>query len=255
MSERTFKIDSPHMRGDDVRAWQDTLNRQMNTWTVDYQIAEDGDYGVTTRSLTATVCHGLGLESASEAMKDGVTPELRVKLRNKDQTPAEKIRYAERASYRDALRRRYGGGGVSSPLVKILADSWGYHPGVHDGIDLICLPESVIYAVCEGRIVRVASSGWWGNNPSGDVSKGDGIIILRATQSVGPIRKGMNLCYGHAEHAVVKEGQLVRAGQALGRAGLAVAWHVHFMVNDNNDTRGVGDRDPRPIYNYCRANA
>jgi murein DD-endopeptidase MepM/ murein hydrolase activator NlpD len=141
---------------------------------------------------------------------------------------------------------------VASPTPKVLADSWGYHPGVHDGMDIITPAHAPIYAICEGTIVRVSSSGWWGKAPSGDVSKGDGIIILRATKAVGPIKRGMNIGYGHAENAVVREGEFVRAGERIGDAGLAVAWHVHFMVNMGKGERGVGDRDPRPVYNYCR---
>lgn len=255
MSERTFKVQNPPMHGDDVRRWQDTLNRQMATWRVDYRIEEHGHYDVVTRALTATVCHGLGLASASEAMKDGVTPELRVKLRNKNQTPAEKVRFASRAGWRKRLRQRYEGGGVAMPVAKVLADSWGWHPGLHDGIDLICQPNAILHAVCAGTIIRADTSGWWGKAPSGDVSKGDGIIILRADRTAGPIKAGMNLCYGHAEHPTVRVGSKVKAGDVIGKAGLAVAWHVHFMVNDNDNDRGVGDRDPRPIYNYVRRNA
>jgi murein DD-endopeptidase MepM/ murein hydrolase activator NlpD len=62
----------------------------------------------------------------------------------------------------------------------------------------------------------------------------------------------MNIGYGHAENATVREGEFVRAGDRIGNAGLAVAWHIHFMVNMGSGERGVGDRDPRPIYNYCR---
>jgi murein DD-endopeptidase MepM/ murein hydrolase activator NlpD len=255
MSERTFKVTSPHMQGADVKAWQETLNRQMAAWNVAYSVKTDGDYGVATRDLTASVCHGLGLSSAGEWMRNGVTPELRTKLRNKNLSVAEKVRQRARAGWRDALRRRYEGGGVAMPTPKVLADSWGYHPGVHDGMDLITPPDAPLYAMCDGTIVRADTGGWWGKAPSGDVSKGDGIIILRASRDVGPIRKGMNLCYGHAEHPTVKAGELVKAGDRIGTAGLAVAWHVHFMVNDNADTRGVGDRDPRPYYDYARKNA
>jgi hypothetical protein len=46
----------------------------------------------------------------------------------------------------------------------------------------------------------------------------------------------------------------VNAGDRIGDAGLAVVPHIHFMVNNNSDTRGVGDRDPRPIYNYVKKN-
>ena len=61
----------------------------------------------------------------------------------------------------------------------------------------------------------------------------------------------MNLCYGHAEKPLVKVGDIVHAGQRICDAGLANAWHFHFMVNQRRDTRGVGDRDPMPIVKYA----
>ena len=61
----------------------------------------------------------------------------------------------------------------------------------------------------------------------------------------------MNLCYGHAEKPRVSVGDTVEAGQWICDAGLANAWHFHFMVNDNPDTGGVGDRDPWPIVKYA----
>lgn len=94
--------------------------------------------------------------------------------------------------------------------------------------------------------------GWWNKAPTGDVAKGDGIIVLRCEVDRGPFRKGLNIGYGHAEKAVVREGQRVKAGDHIGHAGLAVASHVHVMINDRSDTRGVGDRDPRPYYEYAQ---
>ncbi len=61
----------------------------------------------------------------------------------------------------------------------------------------------------------------------------------------------MNLCYGHAEKPRVKVGDVVHAGQRICDAGLANAWHFHFMVNHRSDTKGVGDRDPWPFVKYA----
>jgi hypothetical protein len=54
---------------------------------------------------------------------------------------------------------------------------------------------------------------------------------------------------------VVRAGETVEAGQRIGHAGFANAWHVHFMINARSDTRGVGDRDPRPFYEYAMKHA
>jgi hypothetical protein len=44
----------------------------------------------------------------------------------------------------------------------------------------------------------------------------------------------------------------VKAGQKIGHAGFANAWHIHFMVNGGGHTRGIGDRDPLPFINHAR---
>lgn len=249
MSSRTLVVKAPHMRGDDAKAWERTLNAQMADWDVEYQVPADGDYDIVDRDLTATVLYGLGISPT--AMKKGVTPALRSKVRSKRLTKTERARYHERSDWRRRLRDRHAGGGVARPLAKIITDSWGYHPGVHDGIDLICPPDAAIYAMVDAKVVDVRTGGWWGKAPSGDVTKGDGIIQLEVLRDVGPFKKGMHLGYGHAEHPVVRVGQTVKAGQRIGTAGLAVAWHVHFMVNDGTTTKGVGTRDPRPLVDYA----
>ena len=148
-----------------MKQWQNTLNRQMRTWDVDYQLELDGDYGSLTRSLTASVCHGLGLASASQAMEHGVTPQLRIKLRNKDLTPEERERFhGSRAEWRARFRKLHEGKDVSAPLTKILQSEWGWNPG-HDGVDLICKPKAPLLAICKGEVVRADSAGWWGKGP------------------------------------------------------------------------------------------
>lgn len=257
MSERTFKVDSPLMRGDDIEQWQIWLNNQMKLWKVDYALKLDGVYGATTRSLTASVVHGLGLASASEAMKDGVTPKLRTKLRNKRLTPEELVRHDDRMKeWLPAFRDRHNDAVVSTPVAKILQSSWGYHPPVHDGVDLICNPRSAGLAICKAKVIRADNGGWWGKGaPSAEVaSKGDGIVVIRCLVNVGPFKRGLNFCYGHAEDVRVKVGETVEAGQVICEAGMANAWHFHFMVNNRDDAKGVGDRDPMPYIRYAQRN-
>jgi murein DD-endopeptidase MepM/ murein hydrolase activator NlpD len=252
---RTFKLDSPHMSGDDIKEWQQTLKERFDHWRVAYPLVHDGDYGAISRDATASVLYGLGI--AREAMEDGVTPELRVKVRNSRLNDEEKARYEDRAEWRRRLAKTHERGGkVASPLATILSSSWGYHPPVHDGVDLICRPNAALLAICDGKIIRADSSGWWGKGaPSAAVAaKGDGIIVLRSTVDVGPFKVGLNFGYGHAEHPTVKEGEMVQAGDQIGRAGFANAWHIHLVVNKRGDDRGVGDRDPMVFVRYALAN-
>jgi murein DD-endopeptidase MepM/ murein hydrolase activator NlpD len=256
---RTFKVTSPHMKGDDIAEFQKMLKAQFATWKVNYPLAIDGDYGVATRAACASVCHGLGM-IASEMMQHGVTPALRTKIRNKDLTDAERTRYDERRDYRSALRDKFEGGGVCSPLVKILAHSNGYSAG-HDGVDLICPKDAPGFAICNAKVVRADAGGWWGKGAPRDPAvraKGDGIVILQSLVNIGPIKKGMLFGYGHAEGARVTKGQIVHAGDRICRAGFANAPHFHFMINsgaprfwDGSRPPGIGDRDPWPIVKYA----
>jgi len=144
---------------------------------------------------------------------------------------------------------------VHAPCKPILQHSWGWHAGVHDGVDLITEADDVVYAICDATVIDVRSSGWWGNGARASgghsVADGDGIIQLRCEVDAGPFKKGMHFGYGHAEKACVKVNERVRAGQMIGHAGFANAWHLHFMVNGGGHTRGVGDRDPWPFVDYA----
>ena len=257
---RTFTIcDGEPMHGSDIKEWQKDVKALFAKMSIHCPIKIDGIYGQATRSFTAELCYADGL-TAKTAMKRGVTPELRVKLRHGKLTDAEKKAKAsqKRKDYRATLRKRWDPNGVHSPVAKILADSWGWHPGIHDGLDVICLPAAPIFAMCKAKVIDVRAGGWWGlGAPTDPVlkAKGDGIIQIEVLETVGPFKKGMHIGYGHAEGAVVKVGQHVQPGQHLGHAGFANAWHVHLMVNNGSEgTRGVGTQEPRPLLDYAVKN-
>lgn len=146
---------------------------------------------------------------------------------------------------------------VAYPVPAVQEDSWGFHPGVHDGIDLICPEGSKLLAICDAEVVDVRASGWWGLGAPSNVAlkaRGDGIVQIRCTTTAGPFKPGLVFAYGHAEHATVKVGDKVKAGQLIAKAGFANAGHTHFMVHDGTEgLRGVGDRDPRPFLTYAKA--
>jgi len=252
MSERTFTVKKPLMEGADIKAWQKTIDKEFKHLKINCPIKADGVYGVHTRSYSSALLIARGI--LIKEMEKGVTPELRTKIRKRDLTKAETKRFhsVARVKYRQELRDRWKLRKVHQPVSNILADSWDYHPGVHDGIDVICKPNAAVFAMCRAKVIDVRSGGWWGNAPSGDVSKGDGIVQLEILETVGPFKKGYHIGYGHCEHARVKVGEIVQAGETIALAGLAVAWHVHLMYNDGSTMKGIGNRDPRAILEYSK---
>ena len=252
---RTYKVDNPLMRGKDIERSQIEWRKEFARMGIDYPLEADGVFGVGTRSAVASLCTAQGILH-HVAMKHGVTPELRSKLRDRDRlTPAERKRMQgpKAVAYRRNLRQRFEGGGVCSPIARILDDRNGYRRGAHDGVDLICSAHAPALAICEATVVRV-SDDWWGiGNPGGRTGdRGDGIVIIRSRVNIGPIKKGMNFGYGHAERPRVRVGEVVKAGERIADAGFANAWHLHYMVNVGEGTRGTGDRDPMPFVRYAK---
>jgi murein DD-endopeptidase MepM/ murein hydrolase activator NlpD len=265
VSSRTFKIETPYMKGSDVEAWQQFLYDDFRSrWNIEYVIDVDGVYGQATRAATTSFLRAWGMASAMDAMQNGVTPALRIKIRNNDRTAAEEEAAfsAERKLYRGDLRARFSHLDVCYPVPNLVTDDWGWHPGVHDGVDLVCPWKQPLLAICTGKVVRVDADDWWGANPQPSqghpVSDGDGIVILESTTTDGPFQPGLHFCYGHAENAVAKEGERVKAGQMVAHAGWAIQPHTHFMVNNfkpsNGFYTGRGDRDPMPYLNYAKKN-
>lgn len=256
---RTFKIHSTPMKGKDVQDWQELIVEIGESWNVNFPLKVDGVYGMATRSFSKMVLFARGF--THEQIDSGITPWLRSRTRRpelRDQAVMDRANRPERLEFRNGLREKFKSRvnkDVAAPIGKIITMTWGFHPGVHDGIDLICGKKAPIFALCDSRVIDVRPSGWWGNNPSGEVWRGDGIIQIECTTNDGPFAKGMHFGYGHAEGADVKVGQTVEAGARLGEAGLAVAWHVHLMANRGEfGLRGKGSIDPLPFVKYALKN-
>ncbi len=112
---RTFRIESPHMTGKDVLAFQRMVNERFKRWGVDKRIDDDGEYGMHTRKAARQVAYGLGI-GANEYAR-GVTPELRVKLRTPSRRSAEEVARAEaRRRWLRRLRKQHEGGGADLAL-------------------------------------------------------------------------------------------------------------------------------------------
>ena len=83
---RVFTVARPMMSGDDIRAFQDLLNRRLATWRIDLRVEEDGVYGWRTRDAAHRVLCALGVAPADLAL--GITPSLRGLVRRPPLEPA-----------------------------------------------------------------------------------------------------------------------------------------------------------------------
>ena len=252
---RTFKLGEKLMRGSDVKEWQKDIKSLFKKIAIDCPIKVDGIYAQGTRAFTASLCEAYGLVSKT-AMKDGVTPELRIKLRNRDLNKAEEQRMKSNARvlYRQKLRDRWAVRKVHVPVSKIIEDSWGFHPGVHDGLDVISIEGAAAFAMVKSKIIDARPHGWWHlGAPSNQAlrERGDGIVQMQVLETVGPFKKGMHIGYGHCVHPRVHAGQVVEAGQTVALVGFANAAHIHLMVNDGKTTKGTGNIDPKPFVDYA----
>lgn len=253
---RAFVVKKPFMKGEDVKDWQRRIRSEFKKqFDIDCPIEPDGVFGKHTLGYSAALVHAMGL-SAEKQLADGVTPELRKKIRDHELTGLQKKARdsKKRTEYRADLKRKWEPRKVHKITPKITTDAWGWHPGVHDGVDVCTPADAILFAMVKCEVIDVRASGWWNLGAPNDPSlkaKGDGIIQVKVLETVGPFRKGMHLAYGHAEKAKVKVGQVIPAGTVLGHAGFANAWHTHFMANRNSDLRGVGTLDPRPLIEYA----
>lgn len=261
MADVTLYVKNPHMKGDLVKSWQQEIKAEFKKMDIDCPIEIDGFYGVGTRGFTASLCYALGM-IPENVMENGVTPELRTRIRNRLLTDAEVKRMAERVDWRRRLRERYASAAVSGVhriLKVVLTDDWGYHPGVHDGIDVVTTRSAQIFAPVRSKVIDVRGGSWWGKGaaPSSGfpVSAGDGIVQLEVLESIGPFKEGFHIGFGHCENASVKVGQILDPGDKVAKVGIAnSSWHTHLMYNDGGTTRGVGNRDPRPMLDYAQKN-
>lgn len=255
---RTYRVTTPLMSGNDIERWQQEIVDKFAAMHIGAPLQIDGTYGPVSRERSRQLMKALGMNP--EAADHGVTPDIRRKLREiADSGHAAKVPANDK--YRDELRDRWGRpptrAKVSKPVRSILGDSWDYHPGVHDGIDVITMPDAPLLAMVRARVIDVRTGGWWGLGAQASqghpVSDGDGIVQLEVLDNVGPFKKGYHIGYGHCEKASVKVGQIVEAGQQIAHAGFANVWHIHLMYNNGSTTRGVGNVDPRAILNYAKA--
>jgi Mannosyl-glycoprotein endo-beta-N-acetylglucosaminidase/CHAP domain len=112
---RTFRIQSPLMEGEDIRAFQQVINARFEVWKVTRTIEVDGEYGSITRHAARQVAHGMGL--AKRDYPGGITPEMRRRIRTPSRrSPEEKDRAQARRTWLRALRKQFEGGGADQAI-------------------------------------------------------------------------------------------------------------------------------------------
>ncbi len=263
IAHRDLIVTDPPMKGRDVANLNRAVHQRLEMRRIDIPSPVHDMFTQAAALAAVEAGYFLGLREdtvlATNKGRRVCTEGAQAIIREPERRTPEQIARAKSRVGQVARGPRYyaqlSGGHVATPVDPILTHSHGFTGG-HDGVDLICEADDVVYAICDARVIDVRAGGWWGKGAQAShghpISHGDGIIQIECLVDKGPFKKGLHFGYGHAEKASVHVGQVVKAGQKLGHAGFANAWHLHFMVNSGNTTKGIGDRDPMPYVHFAR---
>lgn len=266
IAHRDLVVTDPPMRGRDVANLNRAVRQRLEMRRIDIPSPMHDMFTQAAALAAVEAGYFLGLQEdtvlAADKGRRVCTQGAQTIIREPERrTGAQRARAKARHPQIARGPRYYAqlsGGGVAVPVDPILEHSNGFGSG-HDGVDLICEADDVVYAICDAEVIDVRADGWWGLGAQAShghpIEHGDGIIQIECLVDKGPFKQGMHFGYGHAENAVVRVGQKVKAGQKLGHAGFANAWHLHFMVNGGGTARGTGDRDPMPFVDFAKHHA
>lgn len=146
---------------------------------------------------------------------------------------AERTQAVERASRDDAARTAGATAEQVAPDLYVLplreytltskfGQRWGK---LHAGIDLGAPEGTAYHAVARGKVVLARANGGYGNCIM--IDHGDGIVSV----------------YGHSQKILVKEGQMVEAGDVIGKVGntgYSFGAHLHLEIR-------IADKQQDPI--------
>jgi murein DD-endopeptidase MepM/ murein hydrolase activator NlpD len=244
---RTFKLTNPQMAGDDVRAFQKTLNARFDAWGIHLHVDEDGHYDPETRHAARQVAMGLGLATAE--YEHGITPEVRSVIRTPSRRSHEQLERAKgQRDYLAKLRKRHAHGkragaaatgspSASYPLSRRATLIGTPHAGTHtlgnwqsdNAVDLGVPNGTRMIALDDGVVVKVRHHPMNVGRFAGDQ------ITIRGDH-------GNSYFYAHGASSV-KAGDRVRRGQSLGTTGSANGVpHLHFGVQHGDPRQIIGQR-------------
>jgi hypothetical protein len=259
---RDLVVLDPPMEGRDIANLNRAVRERLGVRGIDIPTPVHDKFTLAAAQAAVEAGYFLGLLEetvlATDHGRPCCTEGAQAIIREPDERTPDQLQRANDREPQIARGPRYYRGAFAAPVDPIKQHSNGFGSN-HDGVDLICDDDAVIYAICHARVIDVRAADWWGKSatrtPEHPISDGDGIIQLECLVDDGPFKRGMHFGYGHAEKAVVTPGQIVNAGQRLGHAGFARAWHVHFMVNSGDTSEGRGDRDPMPFVEYAQTHS
>lgn len=106
----------------------------------------------------------------------------------------------------------------------------------HEGIDFALERGTPVFAAIDGLVTRVEHKGGYGHH-----------IFITHIVRVNGVEKEWTTIYAHLQRdsAVVVPGQIVKAGEMIGRVGntgTSTGYHLHFEIIENEKSI-----DPEPI--------
>src|SRR5215218_1126434 len=204
--------------------------RQMGKTTSGGTMTTDSNLmsSATDNARVALFAHELGHAEGFEHTAEDSVMNLPI-VTNSNQNNTEPTPY-DVSLYREVWGGSSGGGGSEvegdakavSPLpgeyFDAYEDTWGAGRGAgrtHEGADMFASEGTPIYSVTDGTVVPVSGADGRGWNTLGGWA-----VMIEATGSVGPVRKGDTLYYAHMlEPSGLKPGDAVEAGDVVGKVG------------------------------------
>lgn len=206
IAHRDLVVVDPPMQGRDIANLNRAVRHRLQVRRIDIPspVHDKFTLAAALAAIEAGYCLGLREDTVlkTENGRRVCTMGAQEIIREPERRTDEQLQRAKDREPRQARGPRYYHeliGGVAVPVDPILEDAHDFKPG-HDGVDLHCPEDDVIYAICDAKVIDVRANGWWGNGATAhgghEIEEGDGIIQLECLIDKGPFKKGMHFGYG-----------------------------------------------------------